>query len=149
MIDLGFVFGAFLPCKLLVVLPNDHRGAWLTIVWQDVIAAAARNTNYSVIWRTSLGIGVAFPLVLFLLRLRLKEPEEFQREAMRRQTPYLLVLKFYWFRLLCVSLVWFLYNVSAAALFVSMLSHVGIMDRAKRDPRSSPSTLSVSTLPRF
>lgn len=30
---------------------------------------------------------------------------------MRRQTPYLLVLKFYWFRLFCVSLIWFLYDV--------------------------------------
>lgn len=83
----------------------------LTIL--DVIAAAAHNTHYSTIWRTSLGVGIAFPLVLFLLRLRLKEPEGFTKEAMRRQTPYLLVLKFYWFRLLCVSLIWFLYNVSA------------------------------------
>ena len=78
----------------------------------DVIAAAAQNTNYSTIWRTSLGIGVAFPLVLLVLRFRLKEPEEFSREAMRKKTPYWLVLKFYWFRLLCVSMVWFLYNVS-------------------------------------
>ncbi|QUC21802.1 uncharacterized protein UV8b_06043 [Ustilaginoidea virens] len=94
MIDVGFVFGAFLPY---------------------VIAAAAQNTNYSTIWRTSLGIGVAFPLVLLVLRFRLKEPEEFSREAMRKKTPYWLVLKFYWFRLLCVSMVWFLYNFSVYA----------------------------------
>ncbi|QPG93500.1 hypothetical protein C2857_000208 [Epichloe festucae Fl1] len=94
MIDVGFVFGAFLPY---------------------VIAAAAHDTNYSIIWRTSLGIGVAFPLVLLLLRFRLKEPEEFTKEAMRKQTPYWLVLKFYWSRLLWVSLVWFLYNFSSYA----------------------------------
>ncbi|KAK2599108.1 glycerophosphoinositol permease [Conoideocrella luteorostrata] len=94
MIDVGFVFGAFLPY---------------------VIAAAAHNTHLSTIWRTSLGVGVAFPLVLLVLRMRLKEPEEFTREAMRKQTPYWMVLKFYWFRLFCVSLVWFLYNFSVYA----------------------------------
>lgn len=78
----------------------------------DVVAAACHNSHYSTIWRTSLGIGVVFPLILFVLRLRLKEPEEFAQESMRRQTPYWLVLRFYWFRLACVSLVWFLYNVS-------------------------------------
>ncbi|GJN72698.1 MFS phospholipid transporter [Purpureocillium lilacinum] len=94
MIDLGFVFGAFVPY---------------------VVAAAAHNGHYSTIWRVSLGIGVVFPLVLFVLRLRLKEPEEFAKESMRRQTPYWLVLKFYWPRLLCVSLIWFLYNFSSYA----------------------------------
>jgi hypothetical protein len=53
-----------------------------------------------------------FPLVLFVMRLGLKEPEEFTQNSMRHQTPYWLVLRYYWFRLLCVSLVWFLYNVS-------------------------------------
>ncbi|KYK54469.1 hypothetical protein DCS_06427 [Drechmeria coniospora] len=94
MIDLGFVFGAFIPY---------------------VIAAATHDTNYSVIWRTSLGIGVIFPLSLFIMRLRLREPEGFTREAMTKQTPYWLVLKFYWPRLLCVSLIWFLYNFSSYA----------------------------------
>ncbi|KAK9444656.1 MFS phospholipid transporter Git1 [Metarhizium brunneum] len=94
MIDWGFVFGAFVPY---------------------VVAAACHNENLSTIWRTSLGIGIVFPLVLFILRLRLKEPEEFSRESMRKQTPYLLVLRFYWFRLLCVSTIWFLYDFSTYA----------------------------------
>lgn len=94
MIDWGFVIGAFVPY---------------------VVAAAAQNKYYGTIWRTSLGIGVVFPLVLFVLRLRLKEPEEFSRNSMKRaRTPYLLVLKFYGFRLLIVSLIWFIYDVSAA-----------------------------------
>lgn len=59
-----------------------------------------------------MGIGVIFPLVLFVLRLRLKEPEEFAKESMRKNTPWILVLKFYGFRLLCVSIIWFLYDVS-------------------------------------
>lgn len=62
-------------------------------------------------WRTSLGIGAIFPLVLLYLRFKLEEPEEYAKEAMKRKTPYMLVLKFYGFRLFCVSLIWFLYNV--------------------------------------
>ena len=78
----------------------------------DVVAAATHNENLSTIWRVSLGVGIVFPLILFVLRLRLKEPEEFSKESMRHKTPYLLVLKFYGFRLFCVSLIWFLYDVS-------------------------------------
>ncbi|KAJ3499099.1 hypothetical protein NLG97_g616 [Lecanicillium saksenae] len=94
MIDVGFVIGAFIPY---------------------VVAAACHNGHYETIWRTSLGIGVVFPLVLFVLRLRLKEPEEFAKESMRRATPYSLVLKYYWFRLTAVSIIWFLYDFSAYA----------------------------------
>lgn len=54
-------------------------------------------------------------MILLGLRMRLKEPEEFARQSMRRQTPYALVFRFYGFRLFCVSLVWFLYNFSVYA----------------------------------
>ncbi|KAL1840827.1 hypothetical protein VTK73DRAFT_3663 [Phialemonium thermophilum] len=92
MIDWGFVIGAFVPY---------------------VVAAACHNGHLSTIWRTSLGIGVVFPLILFVLRLRLKEPEEFKRNSMRyAKTPYSLVLKFYGFRLFIVSLIWFIYDFS-------------------------------------
>lgn len=114
----------------------------MTNLATDVIAAAAHNTNYSTIWRTSLGIGVVFPLVLLLLRMRLKEPEEFTKEAMRRQTPYILVLKFYWFRLLCVSLIWFLYNVRVPGMRTCTVL-------SAKSCRSSPSTPLASTRRRF
>ncbi|KAI0459122.1 putative MFS phospholipid transporter [Xylaria acuta] len=95
MIDWGFVIGAFVPY---------------------VVAAAASNKYYGTIWRTSLGIGIVFPLILFVLRLKLKEPEEFSRNSMKNaRTPYRLVLKFYGFRLLIVSLIWFIYDFSAYA----------------------------------
>ncbi|KAI2472842.1 MFS general substrate transporter [Annulohypoxylon bovei var. microspora] len=93
MIDWGFVFGAFVPY---------------------VVAAAAHNSHYSTIWRTSLGIGVVFPLVLFVMRLKLKEPVEFSRNSMKNaKTPYLLIFRYYGFRLLIVSLIWFIYDFSA------------------------------------
>ncbi|KAI1866874.1 uncharacterized protein JN550_007421 [Neoarthrinium moseri] len=95
MIDWGFVFGAFVPY---------------------VVAAAASNIYYGTIWRTSLGIGVVFPLVLFLIRLKLKEPEEFSRNSMRNtKAPYRLVFKYYGFRLFIVSLIWFIYDFSVYA----------------------------------
>ncbi|TQN64194.1 Glycerophosphocholine permease GIT4 [Colletotrichum shisoi] len=90
MIDWGFVIGAFVPY---------------------VVAAACHNGHYSTIWRTSLGIGVVFPLFLFVLG---KEPEEFTKNSMRyAKTPYLLSLKFYGWRLFVVSLIWFIYDFSA------------------------------------
>lgn len=89
----GFVIGAFVPY---------------------VVAAACHNQHYGTIWRTSLGIGVVFPLILFVLRLRLKEPEEFTRNSMKyAKTPYMLVLRFYGWRLFVVSLIWFIYDFSA------------------------------------
>ncbi|KAH8884635.1 major facilitator superfamily transporter [Thozetella sp. PMI_491] len=92
-IDWGFVIGAFVPY---------------------VVAAACHNEHYSTIWRTSLGIGVVFPIVLFVLRLRVKEPEEFTRNSMRHaKTPYGLALRFYGWRLFVVSLIWFIYDFSA------------------------------------
>ncbi|KAL6860761.1 glycerophosphoinositol permease [Amphichorda felina] len=94
MIDGGFVIGAFVPY---------------------VVAAACHNKHFETMWRTSLGIGAIFPLVLLYLRFKLEEPEEYAKEAMKRKTPYMLVLKFYGFRLFCVSLIWFLYNFSVYA----------------------------------
>ncbi|KAK3945623.1 MFS general substrate transporter [Diplogelasinospora grovesii] len=93
MIDWGFVIGAFVPY---------------------VVAAACHNEHYSTIWRTSLGIGVVFPMFLFVMRLFLREPEEFQRNSMKyAKTPYGLVLRFYGWRLFIVSLIWFLYDFSS------------------------------------
>ena len=78
----------------------------------DVVAAAAQNKYYGTIWRTSLGIGCVFPLILLVMRLKLKEPEEFSKNSMKHtRTPYLLVLRCYGWRLLAVSLIWFIYDV--------------------------------------
>lgn len=53
------------------------------------------------------------PLSLLYLRLKLNEPEAYRRETMAKaKTPWLLVLKFYWWRLTIVSLIWFIYDFS-------------------------------------
>ncbi|ESZ92439.1 putative metabolite transport protein [Sclerotinia borealis F-4128] len=92
MIDFGFVVGAFIPYLLVVICTEDHLRA---------------------AWRIALGLGVVPPLLLIYLRLKLKEPEEFQRESMKHVSiPYGLVIKHYWFRLFVVSLIWFIYDFS-------------------------------------
>lgn len=93
----------------------------------DAVAAATHDQRLSTIWRTSLGIGVVFPLILFALRLRLKEPEEFSKESMRHKTPYLLVIRYYGFRLLVVSTVWFLYDVSLDSFLNNLFLYSNIL----------------------
>lgn len=49
---------------------------------------------------------------LLILRLRLQEPEQTKKNSMANTTtPYWLAIKYYWFRLLIVSLIWFIYDV--------------------------------------
>ena len=78
MIDWGFVIGAFVPYLLVVICTEDHLRA---------------------AWRISLGLGVIPPLLLLYLRIKLEEPEEFKKESMKYvKIPYLLVIRYYWFR---------------------------------------------------
>ncbi|OBT66928.1 hypothetical protein VE03_04165 [Pseudogymnoascus sp. 23342-1-I1] len=94
-IDFGFVIGAFVPYILVLIFTEDHLRAT---------------------WRVALGLGVVPPIVLLLMRLRLQEPEEFKRESMKHVSiPYGIVLKYYWFRLFVVGLIWFLYDFSVFA----------------------------------
>lgn len=66
-----------------------------------------------------LGIGCVFPLILFVMRLFVKENQEFTTNSMRNvRTPYWLVLRFYGFRLFIVSLIWFIYDVCTPLLLI-------------------------------
>jgi hypothetical protein len=47
---------------------------------------------------------------LLILRSKLKEPEEYNRAKMTKY-PYGLILRYYWFRLLTVSIIWFIYDM--------------------------------------
>lgn len=86
-IDFGFIMGALIP----------------------MIIAAAAPTNYGLIWRLSLGLGVIPPLSLVYLRFKMKEPEAYSREKFQK-TPYWLALKFYGPRLILVCIIWFIYD---------------------------------------
>ncbi|KAK6335234.1 hypothetical protein TWF718_010669 [Orbilia javanica] len=93
MIDFGFVIAAFAPLCVLWIFGMDRL---------------------NVVWRVSLGLGVIPPLSIMYLRTKLEEPEQFKKETMKdAKTPWLLILKFYWWRLTIISLIWFIYDFSA------------------------------------
>lgn len=70
-IDFGFVVSAFVPMVLALIFTEKHLRA---------------------AWRVALGLGVIPPLSLFYLRLKLNEPEEFNRERMH-EFPLWLIIK--------------------------------------------------------
>jgi len=90
-IDVGFVVAAFVPMILMLIFTENHMRA---------------------AWRVALGLGVIPPLSLLYLRIKLQEPEQYHRNKMNHY-PWWLVLKFYWWRLIVVSLIWFIYDFSA------------------------------------
>ncbi|AMD21658.1 HFL198Wp [Eremothecium sinecaudum] len=92
MIDLGIVLASVVPW-VLVNIASERR---LTLVW-----------------RLTLGLGAVPPLLLFYMRTKYRECEEFRKMRFRNTAPYWRVIKFYWFRLSVISLVWFFYDVSS------------------------------------
>ena len=96
MIDLGFVVSAFVPFVLIWIFTEKHLRA---------------------LWRVAIGLGVIPPLSLFFMRLKMKNSSSFQKLHMKnvkyRDYPWWLIVKFYWFRLTIVSLIWFIYDFSA------------------------------------
>lgn len=103
MIDAGFVASAFVPMVLLWICKPEH----LTPVW-----------------RVTLGIGAIPPISLFFLRLYYVEGEQYRKTCFKKvRVPYWTVIKFYWLRLLVVSLIWFIYDLSAYS-FGLFSSHI-------------------------
>ncbi|KAF3035515.1 hypothetical protein E8E11_003038 [Didymella keratinophila] len=92
-IDIAFLVAAIVATIVIVITGEDHL---------------------RVAWRVCLGLGIIPPLSLLYLRIKLQEPEAFKRESFAKaKTPWLLVAKFYWFRLSIVSIIWFIYDFSA------------------------------------
>ncbi|KAG5417825.1 GIT3 [Candida metapsilosis] len=95
MIDSGFVTAAFVPFVLIWIFTERHLRA---------------------LWRVAIGLGVVPPLLLFFIRLKMKDSETFEKLNMKhvryRDYPWWLIIKFYWFRLTIVSLIWFVYDFS-------------------------------------
>jgi MFS family permease len=70
-IDFGFVVSSLVPMILVLIFTENHLRA---------------------AWRVALGLGVLPPLSLLYLRVKLREPEEFNRERMHKY-PYWLIIK--------------------------------------------------------
>ncbi|OAL44770.1 MFS general substrate transporter [Pyrenochaeta sp. DS3sAY3a] len=87
---------------------------FISAIVATVVVLATGENHLRAAWRICLGIGILPPLSLMYLRLKLQEPEAFKRESMAKaKTPWLLVIKYYWFRLSIVSIIWFIYDFSA------------------------------------
>ncbi|KAJ9233608.1 hypothetical protein DTO169E5_6984 [Paecilomyces variotii] len=104
-IDAGFVVAAIVPMILVLIFTEDHLRA---------------------VWRVALGLGVIPPLSLFYLRLKLNEPEEFNRERMHKY-PVWLIIKYYWWRLSVVSLIWFVYDFSSYSFSIYSSKWINII----------------------
>lgn len=99
MIDTGFVTSTFV--------------AWLLLYICDVpkYAKVGNAHGLGTAWRLLMGLGAIPPMILFYLRLKFKENEEFtQNNFKRAPTPWWLIFKRYGLRLCLVSLIWFIYD---------------------------------------
>ncbi|AWU74024.1 uncharacterized protein C5L36_0A06180 [Pichia kudriavzevii] len=95
MIDTGFVVSAFVPMVMLWICGPDHLQP---------------------VWRVTIGIGAIPPISLFIMRMFYQEGNQFQKLNFKHtRVPVLLTIKYYWFRLLIVSIIWWVYDFSAYA----------------------------------
>ncbi|PKI82355.1 hypothetical protein MVES1_003477 [Malassezia vespertilionis] len=89
-IDLGFVAGSFVPLVLTWICGENHN---------------------RLIWRLTLGLGVVPCLLVLPFRAVMQQSKLYNQGKLKTaQIPYILTLKYYWFRLLMISLVWFIYD---------------------------------------
>ena len=95
MIDLGFLIASFVPLVLTWIV-FDEYGA---------------KGNNQLIWRLTMGLGVVPCLLVLPFRFLIKQPKLYTKNMIpAARIPYGLVLKKYWFRLLTISIVWFIYD---------------------------------------
>lgn len=89
-IDMGFVTAAFMGVLLVWICGENHT---------------------RLIWRLVLGLGVVPCLLVLPFRLVMEQPKSYTKGAIKyNKIPYRLILKRYWFRLLMISLIWFIYD---------------------------------------
>lgn len=93
-IDFGYVVAAFVPMVLLWIFSDRHLEP---------------------VWRLTLGLGVIPPFALYFMRRKMENSESYEKTNMKsvKKFPWWLVIKFYWFRLTVVSIVWFIYDFSS------------------------------------
>ncbi|KAL6945512.1 hypothetical protein ACO0QE_002972 [Hanseniaspora vineae] len=78
-----------------------------------IVAVICGKNHINTIWRVAVGIGAIFPITFFVLRLFMKESDTFKKNRFTKKVPYLLIYRYYWFRILVVSICWFIYDISA------------------------------------
>ena len=89
MIDVGFIIAPLVATILYYIFGPGHL-AW--------------------VWRLTLGLGAIPPLLVLPWRLVMRESEHYRRSAIKKNVPWLLILRKYWLRIIATCLVWFVYD---------------------------------------
>jgi MFS family permease len=125
---IGFGIGAEYPCSsvsaseaanqsvkrrgaafvLCTNLPLSFGGPFALIVF--LIVNKICGSHHSALWRTMFAIGAFWPLSIFYFRMKLATSELYKKSAIKRRVPYLLVLRYYWRRMIGTMIAWFLYD---------------------------------------
>ena len=75
-----------------------------------IVLQATTTKHLSTLWRVCFGVGIIFPLSVFYWRFKMLNSKLYRRGAIRKQVPYLLVLRYYWKSLIGTCGTWFLYD---------------------------------------
>lgn len=127
-IDMGFVFAG------IVVL---------------IVLAAYNYKPSEGLWRVTFGLGLVLPVALLFVRMRLVNSTQYHKHAMKKQIPYLLVIKRYWKPMIGTSMAWFVYDFVVSntdsrttCAFPDLLRHILLAFSALQFwPHSTPVTV--------
>lgn len=75
-----------------------------------IVLAAYHGSSTEGVWRISYGLGIVLPLGVLFARLSLVNSSQYHKHAMKKDIPYLLIIKRYWKPMLGTSLAWFFYD---------------------------------------
>ncbi|WFD27809.1 hypothetical protein MNAN1_002814 [Malassezia nana] len=92
----------------------QHGPFVLATNFQLVMGSYGAKGNKQLIWRLTMGLGVVPCLLVLPFLLLINQPKMYVKNMIpANKIPYGLVLKKYWFRLLCMSIIWFIYDFIA------------------------------------
>ena len=97
--------GIFVLCTNL---PLSFGGPFALIIFLIVNKICGK--HYDALWRTMFAIGCFWPLSVFYFRMKMASSVLYKKNAIKRNVPYLLVLRYYWLRIFGVCACWFLYD---------------------------------------
>ncbi|KAA8915686.1 hypothetical protein TRICI_002198 [Trichomonascus ciferrii] len=75
-----------------------------------IVIYCYNQTESSGIWRVCFGLGIVLPLFVFYFRVKTTNSTQYKKHAIRKNVPYMLVLKRYWKPMVGTCLTWFLYD---------------------------------------
>ena len=111
-LDLGFVAGTLVPMIVVLATTEKHLRA---------------------AWRISLGIAAVLPIFMLAMRSKLREPEEYNRAKMNKY-PYGLIIRYYWFRLATVAIIWFIYDMLTYSFSIFSTQWLDLILNPSDDP---------------